>query len=216
MPAKLTPVEWSPKALDVPEKANLNDEFAKPYTGTVAVALGQERAVVKDCTSNLELAKKGFEPKAAVDYGPFQAMGVRCLALKALAEGAGYAKSFLHGTVIDEKLLPQLPAVLALAVSPEMERRRKEMQEKGASWSQFDPKAKPRADSADTLTVTTPGFEQRIQILGRGDFDGDSTEDWLVQDEAFATGGSYRSVRLLILTRSEEGGPIKLVRELTP
>jgi hypothetical protein len=72
------------------------------------------------------------------------------------------------------------------------------------------------ADGEDALVVHGPAFEQRLEVIGRGDFNGDGTEDWLVREESWAKAGTSREVRAFVLARDEAGTRLRLVRELAP
>ena len=54
-----------------------------------------------------------------------------------------------------------------------------------------------------------------MRRVARGDFDGDGVEDMLLSSSDAARGGSYRAVRMFVLTRRQPDGKVELVRELS-
>ncbi len=84
-------------------------------------------------------------------------------------------------------------------------------------------KAQPAARSywSDREAETTaraltekPGWEVKPAIVAKGDFDGDGAEDRLVRIETYATQGTGRDIRYLLLTKADKGTPAKLLHEI--
>jgi hypothetical protein len=191
--------------------SEIDAEMSKPFEDPVPVRRGKDEAIVTNCSTCLELLARHYEPPLDRDLQVLRAIALRCLALKALSTATQSAKSYLSELHFDE-----LPPVLAIAVSSDQVKRRQEAQDKQLSWSQFDPAARANAEADDTLHAQGAGWEQRLQILERGDFNGDGLEDWLVRDEAWMTQGTYRSVRMFLLTRLGPGERLRVIRELVP
>ncbi len=210
------PVRWSAKALEVSRLSEIEAGLTKPFEDPVPVRRGKETGVVTNCSTCVELLAQGYEPPLDRDLQVLTAMALKCLALQALQAASPSATSYLTQFRFDSGALARLPPALALAVSTGQSKRRQEAGEKQLSWSQFDPAATARAENEDTLRVEGPGWEQRLEVIARGDFDGDGVEDWMVQDEAWMTEGTYRSVRLFLLARTGPGDQLRVIRELAP
>jgi len=61
------------------------------------------------------------------------------------------------------------------------------------------------------ILMTREGFSQMLLLWGRGDFNGDGIEDLLVQSLDMLTGGTYRSMRLFVLTRRTVNGRLSVL-----
>jgi hypothetical protein len=139
---------------------------------------------------------------------------VDCLILQELQHATPSAVSHVAKLSWDEHILPFLPPQLAINVSQEMLAKAKAAARRGESWPDFDKSATATADGEDQIVVQGNGFVERLILWGRGDFNGDGTEDLLVQSLDTLTGGTYRNTRLFILTRKTPHGKLTLVKTL--
>lgn len=210
------PVRWSAMALGLNQLSQIDTELSKPFEDAVPVSRGPDHAVVTDCASCLELLSQRYEPSLSNDLQALRVMALRCLALKALRAAVPSARSYLTKFHLDSAALAHLPPDLALAVSNDQMKRRQEASDHRISWGQYQPEAAAQVQRDGALLIRGPGWEQRLQVVASGDFDADGVEDWLVQDEARMTQGTYRSVRLFELTRDESSDQLRVVRELSP
>lgn len=213
-PALSHPVRWSAEALELKQLSGIDRELAQPLDEPILVSRGNEKRSVTGCSSGLDLVAQHFEPVSTPDQQALRAVVLHCLALKALKDALPANRSYLDGFRFDDGTLARIPAILALAISKDQIKRRDEAEARQRSWAQLDPSASVRAGSEDSCLVEGDGWEQRLQIIARGDFDRDGIEDWLIQDEAWMTKGSYRSVRLFLLTRTGAGRMLRVIREL--
>jgi hypothetical protein len=188
-PQSAIPVRWSAPLLELPADADLAAEFNRPFEEPVPVRRGGETAQATGCASAIELVGAGYEPADSADYLYLKNAALHCLILREIGAARPSARSFLADLRLHEAVLPP-----ELEIGPGVE-----------------------ADGEDALAAHPPGFEQRLEILARGDFPpGDGLEDWLVRKESWATEGTAREIRAFILTRGAPDRPLRLVRELTP
>jgi len=86
-------------------------------------------------------------------------------------------------------------------VSDESVNKAKAASARGRSWPDEDPTAKAVTARSDEIVVTGTGFKETLVLWGRGDFDGDGRQDLLVETRDTLTEGTYRNLRLFVLSR---------------
>ncbi len=180
------PVRWSAALLELPADADLGAEFARPFEEPVPVERGDDRAAASGCESAIDLLAQGFEPTTNVDYVYLKNAALTCEILRAIKEARPSVRSYLTDARLDAVALP----------------------------GELGIGAGPVADGEEAIVAHPPGFEQRLELLARGDFNKDGTEDWLLREEQWATEGTSREVRAFIVTRDAEGGALRVVEEL--
>ena len=57
------------------------------------------------------------------------------------------------------------------------------------------------------------GGTQELALVAKGDFNGDGIEDMLITSRDSVEGGSYRAIRLFLLTRISASSAITVLRE---
>jgi hypothetical protein len=137
-----------------------------------------------------------------------------CLVLGELQRATPATSSHVAELKWNEHVLPLLPPQLAINISDEWTRKANEAAARGESWPDLDKSATAGTDGPDQIVVQGDGFVERVILWGRGDFNGDGTEDLLVQTLDSLTGGTYRNTRLFILTRKSRNGKLSVVRAL--
>lgn len=71
------------------------------------------------------------------------------------------------------------------------------------------------ADSAPAALLPGPGWQSRVTLAARGDFNGDSLEDRLFSVEQWASQGTARQVRFLLLEKKSATSAPALLREFS-
>jgi hypothetical protein len=139
---------------------------------------------------------------------------VDCLVLQELRSAAAARSSHVADLNWDEHLMPLLPPQLAITVSDEAVRAAKAAAARGRAWADVDKTATASADGSDRIVVKGDGFVERLILWGRGDFNRDGRQDLLVQSVDRLTEGTYRNMRLFVLTRRNANGKLSVVRQL--
>jgi hypothetical protein len=202
-------VQYSAR-LKVSSQSELDQRLHAAFTEGTAHPAG-----VSNCAQLL--AQRGRAPQALVPDREIQAERstmAECLVLRELRRATPARSSYLHDQPWDEHVLPLLLPQLAITVSAESERAAKDAASHGQNWPDFDPSATVSAKGPDEIVVTGKGFREQLILWGRGDFNGDGTEDLLVQSLDTLTEGTYRNTRLFVLTRRTANGRLSLVRSL--
>ncbi len=137
-----------------------------------------------------------------------------CLVLRALRDATAARLSSVADLKWDEGALAVLPPELAINVSDESIGAAKAASVRGQSWAELDRGAAASAGGQDQILVKGDGFSEKLILWGRGDFDRDGRQDLLVQTLDTLTEGSYRNIRLFVLTRKTAKARLSVVKEL--
>lgn len=171
---------------------------------------------LESCSGYLEVADLRVRPIAGGFTGTiFQANALDCQAATLTLAAQPAAISYLRSLAFDETLPDRLPWQVAMIVSG-AEAQRIAAERPHATWRQalFGPLTEFSSCGPHCGKYVEPGAEQVVRLVARGDFDGDGVEDVLLSSYDAATGGSYRAVRMFMLTRRQPDGTVELVREL--
>lgn len=123
---------------------------------------------------------------------------------------------------LEPATLGELPAALGYAVDPEQFELARRIDGEGGNLDGFLRQAL-ELSSADATPAPTDrlrlddddGWTREWLLLGRGDFDGDGTEDLLVGVNLYITDESLLfGSRLYVVTRPEDGAPMRLVSQI--
>ena len=68
---------------------------------------------------------------------------------------------------------------------------------------------------AGSAIVTGTDWTTKLEVLARGDFTGDGTTDVLLRTVSHGTEGSWREVRLRVLSQ-EQGQPVLAIKSELP
>jgi hypothetical protein len=141
-------------------------------------------------------------------------MAVECLAIQAIQLAKPAHVSFLRTFRLGPDALGLLPPDLAPVISSTDRENARRASAKGLFWKQFHPAATATPEG-NALAVLEDDTRTLVKIYGRGDFNKDGIDDLLVRVDTAALHGTYRTSRLLLLTRIRAKGPIKTIREFT-
>jgi hypothetical protein len=204
---------WSPK-LGLNALSEIDSALTKAWENPVTVQNGAQKATVTNCATSLDLLAKGYQPPSDRNYQALRMMSMPCLALRSLKTAKAARQSTLSRFNLDEKVVEILPPSLGVVVSKDDERRVKAAEDKGQSWKAFEPGMKAQMSNPGVLRVEGDGWGTTLEIYARADFDSDGFEDVLVNVNAWLTGGSYSSSKMVVLTRLS-GERLRVLRELT-
>jgi hypothetical protein len=204
-------VQWaSDLRLARPSKAM--ERLREPFDSALPFKNGEQRLAAKNCADLIAYRKSGFTPVSDRDAGIAQSLIVDCLAVKALYSATVPRESFLRAFHLDLHALELLPPNLAPIISDEDRQNVRSAAAKGMSWKQFDSSASASVQG-ESLAVISDDTRTTVKIYGRGDFNADGIDDLLVRVDTAAMHGTYRSSRLLLLTKTRRDGILRMIRE---
>ncbi len=194
------PVWGSPK-LEVESLDKIEERLARkfPVGGQIEARRSRdgvvETALMDSCATTMRLADAGF---GAIQYGLQLAILAECQAIELLARMRPATQSFVHDFVLDETAHNFLPAMLDLGSSCDRTCRLHIANEYRIPWRDVGTIEKvERKDGSENLVmITTTWSFNTIELLARGDFNGDGLEDILVEAGGRARGGTLSGTSL--------------------
>jgi hypothetical protein len=205
-------VQWaSDLRLARPSKAM--ERLREPFDSPLPYKNANQRLEAGNCVDLIAYRKSGFTPNSDRDAGIAQSLIVDCLAVKALYRATVPRKSFLRAFHLDLQAFELLPPNLAPIISDEDRQKVQSAAAKGISWKQFDSSASASVQG-ESLAVLSDDTRTTVKIYGRGDFNADGIDDLMVRVDTAAMHGTYRTSRLLLLTKTRSDGILQMIREL--
>lgn len=164
------------------------------------------------CREFLDLRDQQFSP--GDDYQNSREGGflARCLPLRFLQKAQPSRQSYVRDFRWSTNALAELP-VLFLPV--EQETPAQVQARAGKSWKEYEPTARVTKADGNTLEVDVPdAWQCSLEVVARGDFNGDGTEDLLVLGFRQATGGTFKEFPVFVLTRLHRDAPLELLQRM--
>ena len=206
-------VQWA-SALRLARPSGAMERLRQPFDSPLSFKNGSQSLQAGNCVDLLAYRRSGFTPVSDRDAGIAQSLIVDCLAVKALSRATAPRESFLRPFRLDPSALELLPPNLAPTISDEDSQKVQNAAAKGRSWKQFDPSATASGEG-ESFSVLSADTQTTVKIYGRGDFNGDGIDDLLVRVDTAEMHGTYRTSRLLLLTRTRSNGVLRMIREFT-
>ena len=206
-------VQWA-SDLKLARLSDASERLRAPFDAPVMLRSGSRSVEAGNCAALLRYQRAGFAPLSDRDRAVTQSLLVDCFAVEALSRAKKARVSFLRTLRLTPESLEVLPPTVAPIISDEDRQNAVDAASKGLSWKQFDPSA-TASGKGDAITVLSDDTQTIVKICGRGDFNGDGIDDLLLRVDTAALHGTYRVSRLLLLTKTRSGGPIRMIREFT-
>lgn len=197
--------------------SNLKTLGSAAWESPIDVTLGRtnERGQVGSCDQYFALGIPGVQPLAPSEFSLYRGLTLMCEAAGSLALAVPSRQSFLNSFKLNQASPRELPKQFALAVSAE-EKQRIVDDPALRVWADVNDITEFVFQTADRALYRQNQAEQVVELVGRGDLDGDGVEDILVLVSDSLSGGTYRSLRLLAITRLTRDEDITLLREFAP
>lgn len=162
------------------------------------------------CADALKHAGDQLETIPARDNSAFHEMQVMCSATKIIADAKPSKQTFWQKLIFDNKLPGMLPAQLAMVIS-ETESLKISNDKKIKFWSQVNNISGVETIDPMHVTYKHEGGSQEIELVAKGDFNGDGIEDMLLTSRDSVEGGSYTAIRLFALTKLSEDAEVTML-----
>ncbi len=190
----------------------LDQPFESPWE-TRSFKTGAEK-VANNCRELLALPA-GFEPQSEIDYRAFLHTRVRCRAIEALSTARTARVDRLGPFPLDDARLAELPAALMPVLGPRKQSDRiAKLSAAGKTWTDVERALRITDKQGDITFVQGKESRASLEILGRGDVDGDGFEDILLLRSGSGKGGTASVTEAFVLTRKSVGGRVEVVRRI--
>jgi len=199
-------VTWS-SSLGVSSLSAIEGLLSRPINGNYAAVLddGTVRPM-KTCHDLLPLVDAGFShlspDDSTVGWQLFQVDVVRCTALKILKQARPASTSYLGWFSLSAPAILKLPAGLAPAFTDRELKALARARQRCTSWRTYDRHLKVTVQGDDGA-LDAPDWAGHIDVLVRGDLNGDGVEDLLLERQAVLKEGGANpdsSDQLFIVT----------------
>jgi hypothetical protein len=201
--ATLVVVRGEPKKVLLRKGGSL-EKISGSYTW-----VGGSTKETDNCNDYLAATAAGFRAADnSVDDGPFVE---RCYALLYLEHVQPARISYFDGGGWSQGSLNMLPPIV-MGVERELEEKAAEARARGMSWRAYDPSLKVELIKPPFLYLEDDFESYYIEILAKGDFNGDGTEDWAVTICGHSHMGSFHGCFPAVITRL---GPHQVASFLT-
>ncbi len=137
----------------------------------------------------------------------FMDITAMCQATSYILKGKASTQTFLNNLVFDKSLPDKLPKRIAMVTS--VTEYRKLFNDKNIKyWSQVLEITGIDINGAGHATYQTNGGAQELELVAKGDFNGDKIEDILLTSRDSVEDGSYSATRLFMFTKLSNDGDI--------
>lgn len=200
----------SPKAA----RARMRRRFGPSDEDRVRLLKDGREAHATTCAEFLALLGKGFAPDSTVEIHAAGSALFRCGGLELFARMRPSRERHLDAADLGAGILDVLPpCVGGVHASDEAHAAARLASGNRVPWTRFNPEVKEAHDAAGRFAFGGPGEVTVLSPIARGDLDGDGREDLLVASTARATGGTWASYRLYVLTRRAGDPLVRVVGE---
>ncbi len=164
------------------------------------------------CRSYLDNNDKQLNTVRERDNAAFMEIAAMCEATEFIANGKSSKQTFLASLLFDSQLPDKLPAQLALVIS-EAESTKLLNIKKIKYWSHINKITNIANHNINHATYTHDGGSQELELVAKGDFNGDGIEDMLLTSRDSVEGGTYSATRLFMFTKLSKDAAIKLLEQ---
>lgn len=138
------------------------------------------------------------------EMNAFLELIVMCRTTEVLAKAGNSDASYIPKNVIDASSPEHYPAAVALEIS-ETESEKNASDSSVGYWSDVNGSFQVNALTPEKVKFHHDAGIQQLELVGRGDFNGDGVEDVLISSRDSVEGGSYFNLRLFSLSVDAEG-----------
>lgn len=203
----VAPSQWMSQyfkePLDIKSQKDLSKAISAPWYADFSVIREKNSSEMSIGTCEKFFSEKDASLYAAKESeaAAFMGLTAMCQAVNILKEAKPAVKTYIGSSLINELTPDKLPKEFAFLVSSSEEssaRKDPSIQ----FWGDINKDLVATIVSEYQSTYLNAEAQQAIDILGRGDFDGDGIEDVLVAIKSAAVGGSFSDERIFALKNS--------------
>ena len=179
------------------------------YSGHVS----GKATVLTNCADYLALQGPVINTVKKNENAAFMELAVMCRATKQILSATNPEHNYLMDIQFNKALPSQLPASVALVIS-ESERKKLNADTSKKTWQDVYHITSVEEAGPNRAIYRHTGGIQELELVARGDFNGDKIEDLMISSRDSVEGGSYNAIRLFVVTRNTEGSEIRLISEI--
>ncbi|WP_027328248.1 hypothetical protein [Marinimicrobium agarilyticum] len=192
--------------VDIEKREDLAALLSKDWYASIDVA--NTRSAEEDAFSNCQEYFREATPKTRTlrehEMNAFVELAVMCRATELMVGAKTPRKSYIPEDILTASSPEKFPSEIAFETSKtESEKNRNDPLVK--HWGDINKIREVNAVSPYAVDFYTMGGVQRLELVGRGDFDGDGVEDVLLSSRDSVDGGSYQHLRLFVLSVDADG-----------
>lgn len=209
------PVAWSPE-LHLKGTTEIQSQLQAPVLeGAKRVRLtnGTTSRDVGNCEEYLNAVGGGFHASTPIDVKTSADFVYQCFVLRDLQHAQPAVSSSAY--TWSENSLSHLPPVLVPGAH-DVTDAAEQSEKRGESWKQFNPNVKIKKISGDLLLAEDNDYVYSLQVLARGDFNGDGIEDLAVYGTAQAKRGTWAHASYFIVSPTTTGKLVRLTNGRAP
>jgi hypothetical protein len=212
-------VTWS-RELAGPSRGDLERALDVPFENAWDTRMPKtdERRRVTSCREALALPR-GFAPDDQSDpaWYAFVTMLVRCRVIEQMGKAVPARADHLGKFTLDNARLAELPALLHPLPGPrDAIARLQAASADGVSWKKWDASIRvdKRKHHGEGVSIVGKDVDCFLQMLGRGDLNGDGIEDVVLLRSGGGRRGTWNAVSAFVLTRRAPGQRVEVLREI--
>jgi hypothetical protein len=207
-------VWWAPSlGLTNLSQANaaLGEKVSLPKGAELTLAKQGATRNVRTCKEYLNAKADGFGPMNNLAYALESRFIDRCSVLRLLTHARPAQVNYFGAEEWTPAIAQALPPLLYQGFPRERARSAKRAAAEGERWTSFDRELQFKNDHGVDLTAYDDNFVFSLEIVARGDFNGDGIEDFAVNGSVNARKGTFRYFQFLVLTRLKPNGPVRVL-----
>lgn len=192
--------------VDVGGRDELSGLLSKEWYAPVEVinTRSEEEGTFSSCEEYFREGTPESRTLREHEMNAFVELAIMCRATKLLSSAESPRTSYISDPILNASSPDKFPSDLAFETSKtESEENRNDPTVQ--YWGDINKIRKVDAISPHVVDFYTTGGVQRMELVGRGDFDGDGVEDVLISSRDSVDGGSYQHLRLFVLSVDAEG-----------
>lgn len=184
--------------LEIVLNASWYDAFAVTHTKSA------KYESFSDCATYLSNATAKTRTLQPNDMGPFLEIAAMCRSTEVLSRAESFSQSYIPEEFLNQSSIDSFPSAFAIDISrTEAEQHANDPRIK--YWGDINKVNTVEVISKERVKFTHSGGNQQIDLVGRGDFNGDDIEDLLLVSRDSVEGGSYFNMRLFSITADKNG-----------
>jgi len=169
---------------------------------------------IKSCTEYFKLSDKTLTTVRENESSAFTEFALMCEAAKVIIEAKPSKLSFLDDLKFDKQLPNKLPKQIAMVIST-TESKKLNANSKLVSWADVNKINKVNIINNVKAIYHHQGSAQEIELMAKGDFNGDGIEDMLISSRDSVVGGSYSALRVYQVTKLNNQAGLEVTNEIS-